>query len=63
MKIEPTATYLQFIAVIGAVLAMLYGLNMVYKRIKAKWAINSKSYWCCSIYSNTSNSCNNRKLD
>lgn len=36
MKIEPTATCLQVIAVIGAVLAMLYGLNMVYKRIKAK---------------------------
>lgn len=36
MEIEPTATWLQVIAVIGAVAAMLYGLNIIYKRIKAK---------------------------
>lgn len=36
MDIQPTASWLNIIAVVGAVLAMLYGLNMVYKRIKAK---------------------------
>jgi xanthine/uracil permease len=36
MDIQPTISWLNIIAVVGAVLAMLYGLNMVYKRIKAK---------------------------
>ena len=36
MEIEPTATWLQVVAVVGAVAAMLYGLNIIYKRIKAK---------------------------
>ena len=36
MNIEPTTTWLHFIAVLGSVLTMLYGLNIVYKRIKAK---------------------------
>lgn len=31
-----TVTLLQVVAVFGAVAAMLYGLNIIYKRIKAK---------------------------
>ncbi len=33
---QPELTWIHFIAVSGAVLVMLYGLNIVYKRIKAK---------------------------
>jgi len=36
MELEPNTTWLHFLAVLGAVAAMLYGLNMIYKRIKAK---------------------------
>lgn len=36
MDIQPTVPWLNVIAVIGAVLVMLYGMNMVYKRIKSK---------------------------
>ncbi|WP_119395991.1 hypothetical protein [Salinibius halmophilus] len=36
MEIELSITWIHFIAVIGAVAAMLYGLNIIYKRIKAK---------------------------
>ena len=36
MEIEPSATWLQVVAVCGAVAVMLYGLNIIYKRIKAK---------------------------
>ncbi|MBU3021584.1 hypothetical protein [Aestuariibacter sp. A3R04] len=36
MGIEPSATWLQVVAVCGAVAAMLYGLNIIYKRVKAK---------------------------
>ncbi len=36
MEFEPTVSWLQVIAVVGAVAAMLYGLNVIYKRIKAK---------------------------
>jgi uncharacterized membrane protein len=36
VEIEPTSTWLQVVAVIGAVVAMLYGLNIIYKRIEAK---------------------------
>lgn len=33
---QPGVTWLQFIAVFAAAVVMLYGLNIVYKRIKAK---------------------------
>jgi len=36
VEIEQSATWLQVVAVCGAVAAMLYGLNIIYKRIKAK---------------------------
>jgi len=36
MEIEPNSSWLNFIAVLGSVFAMLYGMNMIYKRIKAK---------------------------
>lgn len=36
MEIEPSITWIHFVAVIGAVAAMLYGLNIIYKRNKAK---------------------------
>ena len=36
MEIEPSVTWLQVVAICGAVAAMLYGLNIIYKRIKAK---------------------------
>ena len=36
MEIAPNITWVHFFAVAGAVLAMLYGLNMISKRIKAK---------------------------
>jgi len=36
VEFEPTVSWLQVIAVVGAVAAMLYGLNVIYKRIKAK---------------------------
>lgn len=36
MEIEPTVTSIHFVAVIGAVAVMLYGLNIIYKRIKVK---------------------------
>jgi uncharacterized membrane protein len=36
MNVEINGQWLSLIAVIGAVAAMLYGLNIIYKRIKAK---------------------------
>lgn len=36
MPIQPETTWIHFIAVLGAVAVMLYGLNIVYKRVKAK---------------------------
>ncbi|OWQ35163.1 hypothetical protein [Pseudomonas sp. DrBHI1] len=36
MPTQPDITWVHFIAVLGAVIAMLYGLNIVYKRVKAK---------------------------
>ncbi len=36
MDTDTIRLLIQLIAVLGAVLAMLYGLNMVYKRVKAK---------------------------
>lgn len=36
MTFELHASTLQAIALIGAIIAMLYGLNIVYKRLKAK---------------------------
>ena len=34
--LQPELTWMHFIAVFAAALVMLYGLNIVYKRIKAK---------------------------
>ena len=36
MPTQPEITWINFTAVLGATLVMLYGLNIVYKRIKAK---------------------------
>ncbi len=36
MSTEPNISWLHFVAVVGAILVMLYGLNIIYKRIKAK---------------------------
>lgn len=33
---QPDISWVQFAAVLGAIVAMLYGLNIIYKRVKAK---------------------------
>jgi len=36
MEISPTISWINFVAVVGAILVMLYGINVIYKRIKSK---------------------------
>ncbi|MBA6102399.1 hypothetical protein [Pseudomonas monteilii] len=36
MSIQPESTWIHLLAVLGSVVVMIYGTNIVYKRLKAK---------------------------